>query len=97
MTDHTPLTLDSTVSRDQEILFEKVDEEIVMLDLEQGNYFALDEIASEIWENLASPILVADLVTVLMTEFDVAQEDCERDVLTYLADLQQRELLNLHA
>lgn len=96
MTSNTPLTPESTISRTQEILFAKVGDEVVMLNLEKGRYHALDEIAGEIWELIAEPIRVADLIAALLTEFDVSPEDCQRDVLSYLEQLQERELLNFH-
>ena len=95
MTTEKPLTPSTTVSRTQEILFDKIGDEIVMLNMEKGRYHALDEIATEIWELIAEPIQVADLISALLTEFDVSLEDCQRDVLAYLEQLQERDLLVL--
>lgn len=96
MNSTTTLTPDSTISRTHEILFDKVGDEIVMLNLDKGRYHALDEIGSEIWEMIAEPVLVADLISALLVKFEVSPEDCQRDVLAYLADLQERDLLVIH-
>lgn len=91
-----PLTLTTIVSRTKDILFDSVGEEVVMMNMDKGMYYALDEIASEIWKLIAEPISIADLCTALLKEFDVSPEDCERDTLAYLEQLQERELLSIH-
>ncbi len=96
MTIENTLTSTTIVSRTKDILFDSVGEEIVMMNLEQGMYYALDEIAGEIWKRIEEPISVADLCTALLKEFDVSPEDCERETLAYLQDLHERELLEIH-
>ncbi|MBU1660562.1 MAG: lasso peptide biosynthesis PqqD family chaperone [Chloroflexi bacterium] len=96
LTNHIPLTPTTIVSRTRDVLFADVGQEVVMLNLEKGRYHALDEIATEIWEMIAEPIRVADLIAALLTEFDVSPENCQRDVLTYLEQLQERDLLDIH-
>ena len=95
MTAHTTLTPDSIVARTEDILFNKVGNEVVMLNMEKGHYHALDEIGGTIWEMIAEPIRVTDLCSSLMELFDVTAEDCQCDVLTYLKQLQERNLLQI--
>ena len=96
MTTEKTLSPSTTVSRTSDILFDNVGEEIVMMNMDKGMYYALDEIAGEIWKMIEEPISVADLCTALLKDFDVSPEDCERDTLAYLQDLQERELLEIH-
>ncbi len=96
MTTEKKLSPESTVSRTKDILFSSVGEEVVMMNMDKGMYYALDEIAGEIWERIETPIRVVDLCTALLEEFDVPPADCERDTLAYLQDLHERELLEIH-
>lgn len=97
MTNNNTFTTETKISRTQDILFDKVGEEVVMLNLDKGRYHALDEIGGEIWELIAEPIQIADLVDCLQSKFDVPAEDCLHDVMAYIADLQERDLLEIHA
>jgi len=96
MTDETtPLTLDSLVSRTQEILASEMGAETVMLDVAKGAYFGMDAVGSTIWKMLESPIRISDLCAALRTQFDVPAEDCQRDVLEFLGQLREQDLLNV--
>ncbi|MCI5180704.1 MAG: PqqD family protein [Candidatus Electrothrix sp. AW3_4] len=54
---------------------------------------ALDEIGGTIWEMIEQPVRIKDLCMSLSNLFDVTTEDCKRDVLVYLKQLQERDLL----
>ena len=68
--------------------------ETVILGMEDGVYYGLDAVGARVWELLASPRLVAELVRVIVGEFDVTPEQCERDVLALLDDLSERRLVS---
>ena len=78
------VTLESVVSRNPQIISSKMDDEVVMMSIEKGNYYGLNRVGSEIWEKLTEPIKVAGLCDRLLHEFDVEKERCEREVITHL-------------
>lgn len=67
--------------------------ETVLMSVEKGMYYGLDEVASRIWDLLASPIAVSDLCDRLILEYDVDRRTCERQVTAYLEDLRQEGLV----
>ena len=90
------ITLTTTVSRTPDLLFADVGNEVVMMNIDKGMYYALDDIASEIWALLEVPNRVIDLCTTLLAEFDISLEEGQQDVLAFLVDLQERNLLEVH-
>ncbi len=70
-----------------------MDEEVVMMSVEKGNYYGLNRVGSEIWEKLTEPLTVGSLCDKLMQEFDVEKEQCEREVITYLEKLVSEGLI----
>ncbi len=90
-----PLTLDSLVSRSQEIMAAEMGLETVMLDVRQGAYFGLDDIGSAIWKLLENSTAVRDLCTALQKRFNVEEDECRRDTLEFLRNLQEKGLLNV--
>ncbi len=75
----------------------RLDEELVMMDIEQGKYFALNPVATRIWELLENPLTVEDLCTVLMDEYDVEKEQCSKETEAYLAEMTRFGLLSRKA
>ncbi len=68
--------------------------ETVILGMEDGVYYGLDAVGARVWELLATPHQVAELVRAIVGEFDVTTEQCERDVLALLNDLSERRLVS---
>ena len=83
----------SIVKRNDELLFSKMDEEIVMLSVENSEYYGMNSIGARIWEIIEQPVRVEDLISVLLKEYDVDQHECENDVLLYLNELEQKNVI----
>jgi len=89
------LTLESVVARRAEPLTAPVDGELVMLDPRRSRYFGLDAVGHRIWELLESPRSVEALCSELQGEFDVDAESCQGDVLVFLGQLAEAELVEV--
>ena len=72
------------------------DTETVMLDIERGTYFGLQHVGKVIWEQLESPIRVADLCGYLLTRFEVDTDTCQEEVDYFLAQLLDQGLIEVH-
>ena len=93
---HT-LTLDTVVSRRSDLLSSDLSAtELVMMNLDRGFYYGMEESAKAIWERLAGPRTVADLCADLVAYYDIDQATCERDVLGFLGELLKEELIHVH-
>jgi hypothetical protein len=87
------ITLDSIVRRSSDVLASPVDNELVMMDIERGMYYALGVVGADIWERLAEPLKVVDLCAQLQQIYDVDRVTCETDVLAVLNDMAREGLL----
>ena len=67
----------------------------VLLDLERREYFALDDIASRMWEELSNTGTALGVVEALAVEYDVDRARLEEDVEQFLQTLADRELVHL--
>ncbi len=70
-----------------------LEEWLVMMDIDAGKYYLLDDIASVVWTRLAEPASVADLVAELCSRYDVAPSRCEAEVLPFLTELHDKGLV----
>jgi hypothetical protein len=61
--------------------------ERVVLSIDRGMYFGLDEVASHIWELIQSPARVEEIHASVLAEFDVTETRAIEDVDGFLGDL----------
>jgi len=91
------ITLESIVCQDPEMVSAPMEDELVMISLQKGMYYGLDNISSQIWQRIEKPISVADLCRGLLEEFDVDPETCQRETLELLNWLYRQELIKIAA
>ncbi len=87
------ITLESVVQRDPGQEFSMIDDEVVMLSLKNGEYYALNSVASRIWEIIEQGTAVKQITEILMKEFEVDEETCLNDTLECLYDFREKELI----
>jgi pyrroloquinoline quinone biosynthesis protein D len=75
------------------ILAQDAHGQTVLLRLEDGGYYALDEVGALIWELCDGHRDVADVVAALCAEFDAPEETVKADVLDFIADLRRERLI----
>ncbi len=87
------ITLESVVQRDPGQEFSMIDDEVVMLSLKNGEYYALNSVASRIWVIIEECKAVKEVTAVMMEEFEVDEETCLRDTLECLYDFREKGLI----
>jgi hypothetical protein len=83
---------DTVVARDG-VFATPVDDELVLLDPESGTYFGAGATGELIWRLMAEGAKVSDLCDAVLSEFDVERSTCEQDVIAFINDLADRELV----
>ena len=91
------ISLDTTIVRTEKVVTADMGNEIVMMSLEKSSYYGLDPIGSKIWDRMETPIRVSDLCQGLLGDFDVEQEQCETDVLVFLNELYENDIIRIVA
>ena len=89
------ITTETVISQIEEIVDSDIDGETVMMSIENGEYYGLDDIGSRIWELIECPVKVSDLIDTLLERFDVDRETCEIDVLKFLNELNEDRILEV--
>lgn len=80
-------------SRNNRAISGHLDDELVMMDIEKGSYFALNPVATRIWELLENPVSLDDLCQQLQEEYEVDQALCRRETEECLAEMIKLGLL----
>jgi len=67
--------------------------EVVILGMKEGAYFSVSAVAARVWSLLHTPHRVGDVVTTLMSEYDVSADQCAAEVLAFAEELVARGLV----
>ena len=87
------ITNNSVISRSNEVVFSKLDDEIMMMSIKNSEYYGLDDIGSRIWEILLNPSTFNEIIKTLLKEFEISEEECSADVLEFLRALKDKNLV----
>ncbi len=87
------ITTDTVISQIEEIVASDIDGETVMMSIQNGEYYGLDDIGSRIWGLFNKPVRVSDLIDTLLERFDVDRDTCKKDVLKFLNELNEDKIL----
>ncbi|OMP79439.1 MULTISPECIES: PqqD family protein [unclassified Chitinophaga] len=80
---------------DENFMISHLGDEVVLMDIQQGHYININPVGSVIWEKLAAPVTIKDLIKSLVEEFDISTAQCEGDTLKFLQKLRQHHMLNI--
>ena len=69
--------------------------EKVMMSISNGKYYNLGEIGGSIWTLIEQSISVNDIVMALVANYEVEKEKCEEQVLSFLHQLNEEELISI--
>ncbi len=83
----------ATIVRSSDQVSGDLDGKVVLLSIENGEYYNMNEVGSRIWALLEKPMTVEALIAQLLAEFDVERAACEREVATFLKQLRKDRLL----
>ena len=95
MTQENIITSDSVVSQAEDQVFTDIDGEVVLMTIEDGDYYGFDLVLSKIWTLIEAPTAISSLVDQLTQAYDVERETCQSDVLDVLNRLHAEKLITL--
>jgi hypothetical protein len=85
----------TVISRSPSVLTAEVDGEIVMMSIEQGRYFGLDDIGSDIWKRIEPPCSFATLIDGLAADYEADRAAIAADVQVLLDRMAEQDVVRL--
>jgi hypothetical protein len=86
---------DSKVVIGKSVSTSEIDNEKVMIDFETGKYFMIKGVGNDIWERVQSEISVDDLISSLLSEYEIDEPTCETQVIAFLDKLNEYGFLKV--
>lgn len=81
------LSLRDSIEVAPDIVFRELDGEAVILNLESGIYFGLDQVGTRIWQLIQEHGALQKVFETMCDEFDVGSDALENDLLELVAEL----------
>ena len=87
------MNLDTRLEASSSVVTREIGGEMVLMDLESGNYFGLNSIGGQVWQALEEGKTIKELCDQIEQEFDVPPEQIQQDVLSLAEELLGRKLV----
>lgn len=87
---------DTIICQNKDIPSVNLDGEVGMMNINKGAYYCTDEVGTKIWEEIVTPTCANDVVDKLLNEYSIDKEICLEQVLDFLNDLFNHELIIIH-
>lgn len=81
------ITATSTVVVSQNQVSSELNGEAVILNMQDGVYYGLDEVALVIWNAIQRPTTIAQICEVVRAEYEVSEAECAHSVVALLEHL----------
>jgi len=75
------------------VLVQRAADQWILLDVENGQYYALDEVSGRVWDLCDGSHSVSAMVAALCQEYDAPAESVEEDVLAFLGEMADERLV----
>ena len=87
------INLNSRVRIQDDVLFQELQGEAVLLNLKTGVYLGLNQIGTRIWQLLQEDGALGRVMEVMLQEYDVTQEKLAQDLLDLVGQMEKQGLL----
>lgn len=84
-----------TVEIAKNVVSKNVEQDIVVLNLEDGTYFKLNETGAFTWQMLAKGAPIDKVIEEIIKVYKVSHETAENDIVTLINELQKEGLLKV--
>lgn len=88
--------LETRVTVPPGVMFRDLDGEAVVLELDSGRYYGLNETGTRMWLLLQEHGAVEPALHALLAEYDVAEERLRRELSSFVETLSSQRLLEVH-
>lgn len=79
--------------RNADILAASVDDDLVMMSIQAGSYYNIGGVGTLVWELLAQPRSLDELIDGVLADYDVERERCASDIGAFVERLVSLNLI----
>lgn len=73
---------------------DRIGDELVALDIEKGQCYGMNAVATQVWEILSSPKSIEEICEILTSKFEVEDSRCRSEVTDLLVQFERDGLVS---
>ena len=81
------------VEFNKNVIWSRVDNEIVVLDVETNNYYSLNTIGAAIWEMCKTAVTTDEIVSNICAEYEADEAHVRKDIEEIIKELEKEGLV----
>jgi len=80
---------------DKDVTETEFEGKIVLLHIENGEYYNFNETGSDLWNWLVQEQTLEQLLTLIAEKYSITAEECRQDIITWLNEALARKLIKI--
>ncbi|KEZ50319.1 lasso peptide biosynthesis PqqD family chaperone [Metabacillus indicus] len=89
------INMSSQVKQKEGNIVSRMNDEIVMMNIDKGNYYNLGTVGGEIWNKIEHECNVSEVVSHLTSIYEITKKKCEVEVIVFLNKLYNEDLVEI--
>lgn len=75
------------------VIFERFDDETILINLDSGRYYSLDPVGVVVWEMITHPLSIEELLARLKSHYDADESAIESALLDFIEKMKEEQLI----
>lgn len=75
------------------VIRETFDDEVVIINLDSGNYYSLDKVGAEIWSLIEQAVTAGEMIEDIARQYEGERLEVEKAVAQFLSELEQENII----
>lgn len=93
MSYNADIRLSTIIKRNEaKFLANKLGDEMVMMNMENGDFITMNNVGADIWELTNEPISVSDLINKLLNLYNTTGPQCEAETIDFLNHASEQKI-----
>ncbi len=80
---------------EQDISYDMIDDEVIIINLLKGYYYSLQNIAAEIWNEIVNDATLEEIIEIFLEKYDGSKEEITNSLIDFVYKLADEELINI--
>ena len=86
---------DTVIRRRADMAHSSMGDEVVILSNQTSRYLGLDGVGARVWELIAEPKSITEILDTLGNEYDVNEDKLASDVQGFIYELHEKQLIQI--
>jgi hypothetical protein len=91
------ITLSTIIQHNnKKFLANTLGEEMVMMNMENGDFISMNRVGADIWNLSGQPLSVNELIRQLLKLYDITEPECVNETMQFLQESKAQELFTFY-